>query len=178
MTYFINFISLIWRTLVQNNCVHYLLIVMCLILLGILYYVIQIKLDWGIANYKITSFTWNIVGVLIYILCYIVFFLFLRMLRIGQTLDLKKFKIFMDIFMSQNNFNKILLLVLSLILILLWILLFIRVRDILIREILKLHFYQKNKFIIIALQNDTEPEFQRYKRFLKIIEKYTLENML
>ena len=130
------------------------------------------------AKYEITSFTWNIVGVSTYILCYIILFFYLRMLRIGQTLDLKKCSIFLDVFMSQNAFNKILISFVVIGLVLLWILIFIRLRDILIREILKLHFYQKNKCLLTALENDTEPEFQKYNRFLFAIEKYTLERLL
>lgn len=178
MTYILGLISLCWRTLVQHNSVHYLLIVLCLIFIGILYKVVRIKLQWSQANYEITSFTWNIICVLIYIVCYISLFLYLRMVRIGQTLDLKKLNIFCDFLGAQNAFNQFLLCLIILCLALLWILIFMKLRNFLIREVLKLHFYHKNKFLLTALQTAKEPKFQKYNKFLFALEKYTLDRLL
>ncbi len=94
----------------------------------------------------------------IYIMCFIVFLIFIRILQYGKFLDLKiLFKAYILLFVhfEQCSFYVQIIYILGgIILILLWILIFYKIRNRLAHNLWKIYYYKKNIYMLTKLNND------------------------
>lgn len=107
---------------------------------------------------KINNFFMTYVFAGIYIMCFIVFLIFIRILQYGKFLDLKiLFKAYILLFVhfEQCSFYVQIIYILGgIILILLWILIFYKIRNRLARNLWKIYYYKKNIYMLTKLNND------------------------
>lgn len=93
---------------------------------------------------KIENFWLTYLAAISYISFYILLFLFLRILYINKTTDLKQYYYIIEILQSTTLYYKCLIILSGISLILIWIIIFIKVRKILSWKCWQLHFYWVN----------------------------------
>ncbi len=78
------------------------------------------------------------------------------MLRIGDTVDLKKVVLLIKEILSKSLYHQILIVLSLICMFILWVFIFKLLKDYLIREILKRNLYEYNKTYLIALETGTQ----------------------